>query len=124
MQGTSVASRPRLNVRVARVACASMAAVGLAPLFVAFAFAQAGVQMRVVSNPRPDMVSGGDVLVQVDLPAAAATRDVRVTLNNADVTSAFRRRRAGRTLTGLVTGLAPGPNTLAARSQWLGGAHV
>jgi hydrogenase maturation factor len=73
--------------------------------FAAFPSAQASVQVQVVSNPRPDMVSGGDALVQVDVPAGASAHDVRVTLNNADVTSGFRADAAGRMLTsqGLAT---------------------
>ena len=32
--------------------------------------AQSALQVRVLSNPRPDRVSGGDVLVQIDVPPA------------------------------------------------------
>ena len=36
------------------------------------AAAAQGLQLRVVSNPRPEFVSGGDVLVGVTLPAGVA----------------------------------------------------
>ena len=81
-------------------------------------------QLRVVSNPRPDMVSGGDALIKVDVPAGVAARDVRVTLNDADVTAAFRADAAGRALTGLVTGLVNGPNALAATVNGKPGARL
>ena len=73
----------------------------------------AGPQIRVLSN-RPDMVSGGDVLIRIDVSPGAMPRDVSVTLNGSDVTSRFRVDEAGRSLTGLVTGLAVGANTVAA----------
>jgi hypothetical protein len=76
--------------------------------------AQSAVQVRVVSNPRPDRVSGGDVLVQIDVPAGGSASEVRATLNGVDVSSQFRPDSGGLTMTGLLTGLAIGPNTLAA----------
>jgi hypothetical protein len=60
------------------------------------------------------MVSGGDVLITVDVPPGLAARDIRVTLGSADVTAAFSADASGRVLTGLVTGLANGSNALAA----------
>jgi hypothetical protein len=81
------------------------------------ALAQTGLQLRLVSNPRPEMVSGGDALVRIDVPAGAAAADVRVTLNGTDVTTAFRADPARGTMIGLVTGLRNGPNTVAATSK-------
>ncbi len=104
----------RRKAWVTRAACMAAAVITLAPLFVASASAQGNLQVRVLSNPRADMVSGGDVLVQVDVPAGVAARDVRVTLNNTDITTAFRADTAGRALTGLVTGLVNGSNALSA----------
>jgi len=37
----------------------------------------------------PDRVSGGDVLVRIDVPAAVSLASVQVTLNSKDVTSVF-----------------------------------
>jgi hypothetical protein len=83
-------------------------------MFIAFPAAQAGVEVRVASNPRPDRVSGGDVLIQVDLPAGVTAGDVRVTLNGRDVTSNFHTETGALTLTGLLTGLTMGTNTVDA----------
>ena len=83
---------------------------------VAPVFAQTGLQLRVLSG-RPEMVSGGDALLRVDVPAGTPLQNVRVTLNGADVTRAFRADEAGRTLTGLVTGLTIGGNVVAAATS-------
>ena len=72
-----------------------------------------GLQLRVLSS-RPDMVTGGDALVRVDLPAGGATTDVKVTLNGTDVTRQLKADVSGRSVTGLVTGFHNGSNTLAA----------
>jgi len=75
-------------------------------------------QLRTLSN-RPDLVSGGDVLVEVTLPSTATIDKLHVHLGTTDVTSAFAKRGDGR-ITGLVTGLAVGPNDLNAD---IGGNH-
>src|SRR5438477_7967785 len=62
------------------------------------------LQLHVVSNPRPEFVSGGDVLLSVT-PA----QGVRLTLNGTDVTSAVRPDGFA-----LVKNLNDGPNTLVA----------
>ncbi len=66
-----------------------------------------------ISNPRPTLVSGGQVLIGVTVPHGVRASDVRVTANGHDVTSAFRAQSDG-SLLGLVTGLREGSNTLAA----------
>ena len=68
------------------------------------------VEIRTVSN-RPDLVSGGDVLVELVLPATAAGLSVKV--NGRDVTSAFAMSSGGRML-GLVSGLNVGTNVITA----------
>lgn len=68
-----------------------------------------------VSNPRPELVSGGEVLVRVEVPLAINASDVRVFANGSDVTSAFGAQPDG-SLLGLVTGLKVGPNRLVATS--------
>ena len=70
------------------------------------------VQISIVSS-RPDMVSGEDALVRVELPVRIAPRNVAVTLNGATVTSAFRPDAQGHALIGLLVGLRLGDNTLA-----------
>ena len=73
------------------------------------------IQISTLSS-RPDMVTGGDALVRVEVPATVKVRDVRITLGNTDVTRMFRAAQGGRVLTGLVTGLADGNNALSARA--------
>jgi len=72
------------------------------------------LKIRVLSN-RADLVSGGDVLVAVDLPDGVAASDVRVTAGTRDVTSAFAMRPNGQ-FEGLVEGLAEGANLLQAEA--------
>jgi hypothetical protein len=79
-----------------------------------WAAAAQGIQLRVLSNPRPEFVSGGDVLVSVTFPAGVQAPNVRLTLNGSDVTSSLRPVRVERTLMALVKGLADGNNTLVA----------
>jgi hypothetical protein len=66
-----------------------------------------GLPQLVVLSNRADLVSGGDALVQVVLPARVDPATVRVSLNGADVRSDGRYE-------GLVTGLAVGDNDLMA----------
>ncbi len=74
--------------------------------------AQEALRIAVLSN-RADLISGGDALVEVVLPGEVAPSSVRVTLNGHDVTSAFAVRPDGR-FSGLLTGLAEGPNDVQA----------
>ena len=70
-------------------------------------------ELTVLSG-RPDMVSGGDALLAVSIPAGASAADVRVAVNGADATSAFRPDAGGRRLVGLVEGLRLGANEVSA----------
>jgi hypothetical protein len=81
--------------------------------FSSIAMAQ-GLQIRAVSNPRPEFVSGGDVLLSVALPAGTQPSLVRLALNGTDVTSALRADATGRTMMALVKGLNDGSNALVA----------
>lgn len=57
-------------------------------------------------STKPEFVTGGDVLVQVEVPKDADMAKTQVLLNGTDVTAAFNTRdTAARTLRGLVTGL-------------------
>ena len=87
-----------------------------------------GLQLRLVSNPRPEFVSGGDVLVSVSLPAGIQLSPTRLTLNGTDVTSTLRADTTGRTLMALVKGLTEGSNALVAsagegNAEATGGQH-
>lgn len=68
--------------------------------------------VEVLSN-RADLVSGGDVLVAVDLPRGVKAGQVRVTAGDRDVTKRFAVRADGRFL-GLVTGLDLGRTVVKA----------
>jgi hypothetical protein len=64
------------------------------------------------SNPYPNFVSGGQVLLRLMVPARDG-QAVRVTLNGRLVSAAFQRQADG-SLLGLVTGLRTGRNLVAA----------
>lgn len=71
-------------------------------------------QLRVLSN-RPDLVSAGDVLVEVVLENAEAVDDLVLTRNGSDVTSVLHASPDNPLrLLGVVDGLAVGDNTLSA----------
>ena len=70
-------------------------------------------QLRVLSN-RPDLVSAGDVLVEVVLENAEAVDDLVLTRNGSDVTSVLHASPDNPLrLLGVVNGLAVGDNTLS-----------
>lgn len=112
-------SRPIRVIRRRRVvAAAASAAVIMPVLWLPGAAVADGPPARLgelrvdTLSGRADMVTGGDALVQVDLPRHVPPRRVDVTVDGRDVTGAFEFDDAERTLTGLVTGLAEGPNEL------------
>ena len=59
--------------------------------------------IRTLSN-RADLISGGDALVEVQVPAAVALNKVKLSLNGADIRAAFVADAAKRSLRGVVTG--------------------
>jgi Tannase-like family of unknown function (DUF6351) len=67
-------------------------------------------------SSRPYWISGGDVLVRIELPGDAAIADTRVTLNGKDVMNAFSAEGGSHELIGLVHGLRPGENGLVVNS--------
>jgi hypothetical protein len=67
-----------------------------------------------VLSNRADLISGGDALVAVGLPPGTDASTVRVRAGDRDVTGAFAVRANGR-FEGLVTGLDEGPSVLTAR---------
>src|SRR5437763_10386665 len=75
--------------------------------------ANGGQPEIVVLSNRADLISGGDALVQINVPDRVAPASVRVSLNGRDVTSAFAVRANGG-LQGLLTGLAVGENEVVA----------
>lgn len=70
--------------------------------------------LKTLSN-RADMVSDGDALVELILPASGvAAADVSFDLNGTDVSTTFALRPNGRVM-GVITGLRVGENVLTAR---------
>jgi hypothetical protein len=61
-------------------------------------------------------VSGGDVLVRIEIPSNASPSDVAVALNGSDVTATFLPA-SGNALVGLVSGLQSGTNVLVATTR-------
>src|SRR5258708_14151250 len=76
-------------------------------------------------STKPDLVSGGDVLVRIDVPRKVSLQSVRVELNGRNISGAFRADAAAWTLTGLATGLRVGKNSLDAsvRGKGHGGSE-
>ena len=87
------------------------AAVLLAVSQVAQAAVSQTFQVMILSG-RPDMISGGDVLLKVDVPQSVPLNKAVVKLNGQDVTAALRPDTATHVLLGLVTGLKIGENNL------------
>src|SRR5437763_5897783 len=110
----------RLGISVATLASSVLAAHAAPP-------AQANdnlTEIRVLSN-RADLISGGDALVEILLPAKAKARpdQVKVDVDGRDVTSAFVVRADGR-FYGLVDGLPNGESVLRAQVPNGPGARI
>lgn len=86
-------------------------------LFVmAYGVGHAWADMEITAlSSRPDMVSGGDVLIKIEVPDAVSSDKVIVTLNGEDVTSLFNSG-SGHFLVGLVDGLELGKNKIKAKA--------
>src|SRR5688572_4215427 len=69
-------------------------------------------------STRADSVSGGDVLVEVALPRYFRPGDAVLRLNGSDVSSSLVASADGRRMTGLVTGLRLGKNTLSLGARY------
>ena len=65
-------------------------------------------------SSRPRSVSGGDALVEIQSADATVPEDVVVSVNGRDVSRAFHRDDARRSLVGLIEGLQLGRNTIVA----------
>lgn len=68
-------------------------------------------RLEVLSSP-PELVSGGDARVAIDLPWNLPVWLVEIRLNGDDITDVFQRIPRTRTLEGVVTGLEEGDNLL------------
>lgn len=75
-----------------------------------------GASPKIVSlSNRPDLVSGNDVLIGVELPAGVPATALSIQLKGSDVSKAFAATPSGL-LVGLLTGLDAGANTISARA--------
>jgi hypothetical protein len=89
-----------------------LATVGAVIALAAPAALADGLQIQVLST-RADLVSGGEALTQIQLPAGTDPSTVSVSLNTMDVTSQFAERPNGE-FEGVLTGLVNGSNSVTA----------
>src|SRR5262245_17630893 len=79
-------------------------------------FSQSAARLEIKTlSSRPDLVSGGDALVEVKAPAGAQLSQLTLTLNGKDVTNRLRPDAASGGFRGLISGMAVGENTLIAK---------
>jgi Tannase-like family of unknown function (DUF6351) len=71
------------------------------------------IYISTLSSP-PHFISGGDVLVAVKLPPGIQPSEVRVALNQSEITEGFVADDASQSLLGMVTKLRLGRNSLVA----------
>jgi hypothetical protein len=113
---TSAAAALALALTVSACAPAGSRQSGSAP---------AAFRLEVASG-RPSTVTGGAALVRVHLPEGAEPSRVRVRVLNGgratDLSGAFAPEVGGRSLLGVVTGLAPGESVLEAEVEGISGA--
>jgi len=69
------------------------------------------LEVRAISSP-PDMVSGGDVLIEAVIPSGDVEKQSTITLNGVKVDAAFHSTQDARTVRALVTGLSLGRNVI------------
>ena len=74
------------------------------------------LEIKILSS-RPDMVSGGDALVEVNAPAGIELSQVMLELNGMDVSNLLKRDPESGTFRALVGGMAVGKNTLRASTK-------
>jgi hypothetical protein len=109
---------------VRRVAITVLSIAGLLAQGAGVAQAQTnGAPVITVLSNRADLISGGETLTSVALPAGANPRRVRIRLNGRNVGSQFGLRANG-VYEGLLTGLSLGRNTLVATLPGGTGARI
>ena len=109
----------RFQVLARLTAAAALLTTGLLAEPATAADPAAAVTVATLSN-RADLVSGGDVVVEV--ATATPATDLAVRVGGRDVTSAFHAVDATH-FQGLLTGLADGPNLVTAQTS-VGGAQL
>jgi Tannase-like family of unknown function (DUF6351) len=114
MNHSSGPLRRPLQVFASLAAAAILVATGYAPI--AAAKVTQDYAIRTLST-RADTVTGGDVLIEIDVPRNVPRQQAKIYLNGHDITSSLRWNESTRTLTGLVTGLKLGDNEIFADSN-------
>jgi hypothetical protein len=102
------------------------AAVGLLAVLTVLTISVAAQEKRVpldirTLSTRPELVTGGDVLLQIIGPATLTAKNVRVLVNGKDASAAFKPAADSKApislLVGLVSGLNVGSNTIVASTR-------
>src|SRR6195256_6459932 len=102
--------------------CMKSSLLALGAVFLVTAQAGEGPsKFEIVSlSNRPDLISGGDALLEVRVPRNVRLNQVSLQLNGGVVTGAFRANEAASTLRGVVTGLVDGHNEFVAEARGRG----
>src|SRR6185369_2948172 len=92
-------------------------------LFAALPIASRGAPEIYVLSNRPDLISGGDVLIEVALPPATPPSSVVLLANGSPATAVSGLDPDGRYIA-RIAGLALGSNTLTAQVAGVGDASA
>jgi hypothetical protein len=112
-----LANRTWRSTTILAVLATPLLMTGLATAAVATPWPFGGrLSIETVSNPRPDLISGGQALVEVVPPRGTPAGDIRVEQDGRDVTAGFHPQADG-SLLGLVTGLRAGTTVLTAEAS-------
>jgi len=98
--------------RAAAVAAAAAAVLAVAGNREGLSQSRVPLEIRTLSS-RPDLVSGGDALVEIKVPAGTPLNQLTLMLNGKDVTSRLKGDPTG-SYRGLIDGMTLGTNKLAA----------
>lgn len=102
-------------IRTASHAALTAFVVALAGLNSAPVLAQSGTKLEIRTlSSRPDIVSGGDALVEVKVSAGISFSQIKLTMNGTDVTNQLKANPDTGSLRGLISGMIVGNNTLKA----------
>ena len=97
---TKVAPQSRLTAAIAFVVVSILSTLS------ADMFSQSATRLEIRTlSSRPDMVSGGDALVEVKAPAGAQLSQLTLTLNGKDVTSRLKPDTASGGFRALIGGM-------------------
>ncbi|MEO6725565.1 MAG: DUF6351 family protein [Blastocatellia bacterium] len=103
------------NSRIAFTACAVVGILAGFGNSIGHSQSSSNLEIKTLSS-RPDLVSGGDALVEVKAPAGTQLNQITLTLNGKDVTRQLKPDTAAGSLRGVINGLNVGENTLLAKA--------